>query len=360
MAGAWQVDATAHAPEADAGDPAPYAGADSFTFVRLRLRDPDGIEGNGFTGRFLAPEVAHFLNRTVPGVLADGTGDPVGEIARRFNPRGMGGVVISATSALDVALTDIRAKRAGLSAASLLGGARNVAPVHVTCGFPELTTKALAEACRQEVAQGALGVKVLVAARGRSVEEDLNRLRAVREAIGDEADLIADANCRMTLDTALRFVDGARDLNLTWLEEPVIGNEIAALSRLAAEGIPIGAGQMEQSAARFERLREAGVAVIQPNAVFIGGVRAAIEVARTAAADGRAISIAGGWDIVNLHWICGAMNTGAVELHRAQVRIARLLMEDLPTIAGGHLVVPDLPGLGLAPNEDRLRACRIA
>ena len=48
---AWQVSATVHRPEALAGDPEPYAGKDSFTFVRLRLRDPDGVEGTGVTGR---------------------------------------------------------------------------------------------------------------------------------------------------------------------------------------------------------------------------------------------------------------------------------------------------------------------
>jgi L-alanine-DL-glutamate epimerase-like enolase superfamily enzyme len=342
-----------------AGDPAPYSGADSFTFVRLRLRDPDGVEGNGFTGRFLAPEVAHFLNRAVPDVLATGAEDPVGAMAKRFNPRGMGGVVISALSALDVALVDIRAKRAGLSVAAFLGGARAAAPVHVTCGFPELSAQALAEKCAQEIANGARGVNVLIGARGRSVAEDIARLSSVRRAIGPESELIADANCGMDLETALRFVAGAADLNLTWLEEPVIGNDTAALARLAAEGIPLGAGQMEQSAARFDALREAGVDVIQPNAVFLGGVRVAIDVARTAAHHGRSISMAGGWDVVNLHWICGALDTGAVELHRAQVRIARILMADLPVVSGGCIAVPDRPGFGFQPDEQRLRECRV-
>ncbi len=360
MTATWQIEATVHAPAATDGDPAPYSGPDSFTFVRLRLRDPDGIEGNGFTGRFLAHEVAHFLNRVLPGVLERGHDDPVAEVARAFNPRRMGGVVVSALSALEIALTDIRANRADQSVGSYLGGKRRAAPVHVTCGFPELSIRDLANACEQEVEGGACGVKVLIASRGRSVDEDLARLRAVRDAIGPDAELIADANCKMDIETALRCVAGAQSLNLTWLEEPVVGNDIEGLARLAAEGIPLGAGQMEQSAARMAALREAGVSVIQPNAVFLGGFQAAIAAAREAAGHGASISMAGGWDILNLHWICGALDAGAVEVHRAQVRIARLLTRDLPEVSHGQIALPDRPGLGLYPDEDGLKACRIA
>lgn len=359
MSESWQVTATLHAPGPSEGDPAPYSGPDSFTFVRLRLRDPDGVEGNGFTGRFLAPEVAHFLKRAVPAVLNSGTNDPIAALSAKYNPRRMGGVVVSALSALDIALTDIAAQRTGQSVAGFLGGKRSAAPVHVTCGFPELEEQALADTCAREVASGASGVKVLIAAKGRSVQEDLTRLYAVRRAIGPTAELIADANCKMELETALRFVEGAQDLNLTWLEEPVIANDTVALARLAKEGIPLGAGQMEQSTERFEALQEAGVSVIQPNAVFLGGFKTAIEVARKAAANGASISMAGGWDVLNLHWICGALENGAVELHRAQARIARLLMADLPFISDGLIGEPDAVGLGLRPDEDGLKACII-
>ena len=360
MTASWQIEATVHAPAATDGDAAPYSGPDSFTFVRLRLRDPDGVEGNGFTGRFLAHEVAHFLNRALPGILASGHDDPVAEMARTFNPRHMGGVAVSALSAFEIALTDICAKRAGQSVASFLGGKRSAAPVHVTCGFPKLSTRELVHACETEIAGGARGVKVLIASAGRGVAEDLARLKAVREALGPEPEIIADANCKMDLDTALRFVAGALDLNLTWLEEPVTGNNIEDLAQLSVEGIPIGAGQMEQFPARLAALCEARVSVIQPNAVFLGGFKAAITTAKEAASHDATISMAGGWDIVNLHWLCGAVDSGAVEMHRAQTRITRLLLDHLPEISNGQITIPDLPGLGMDPDEHGLRECRIA
>ncbi len=359
---ALSLRATVHRPGAMQGDPAPYAGADSFAFVRAQLCDEaDGVTGDGFTGRFLAAEVAHFLNGAAAEALPGLGDDPVGELSRRFNPRGMTGVVVSALSALEIALTDLRAKRDGVTAARLLGGARASAPVHVTCGFPSLDADALVAACAREVEAGAAGVKVLVAAKGRSVAEDVARLRAVREAIGPRAELIADANCGMDLAAARAFCRAAADLDLAWLEEPVRGNDRRALAALAADGaVPLGAGQMEQSAERFDLLIEAGVAVVQPNAVFAGGFGAAVAAARAAEAAGRAVSTAGGWDVVNLQWMCGAAAEGAVELHRAQARIARLLLPEPLAMAGGRLAPPDRPGLGLAPDEDALARCRLA
>jgi len=357
-AGPVRVTASVHRAGAAPGDPAPYAGEDSFTFVRVQVRDGDGVSGNGFTGRFLAAEVAHLLNGAVAEALAQPV--PLPDLMRRLNPRGMTGVVVSALSALDVALWDLAGQRSGQSVAAMLGAQRPAAPVHVTCGFPALETDALVSACASEVAAGAAGVKVLVAAKGRSVEEDAGRLRAVRAAIGSGPDLIADANCGWDLDSARAFARAVADLDLAWLEEPVRGNDRHALAALSTEGfVPLGAGQMEQSADRFDLLAEAGVRVIQPNAVFAGGIGAAVAAARVALARGCAVSPAGGWDLVNLHWMCGALEGGAVELHRAQGRIARLLMAEPPQMQNGVLKVPAAPGLGLRPDEAALAACRV-
>jgi L-alanine-DL-glutamate epimerase-like enolase superfamily enzyme len=360
MKPAWQAKATVHRAGGQQGDPAPYSGAESFTFVRLWLRDPDGIEGTGVTGRFLAHEVAHFLSRVLPDALENPGLDPVAALAKAHNPRGMGGVAVAALSALEIALTDIKAKRAGLSVAALFGGKRRAAPVHVTCGFPDLDIPELVRACVREVEAGADGVKVLIAAPGFDVAQDVARLSAVRAAIGSATQLIADANCRMDTPTATDLAQKVRDLDLAWLEEPIIGNDSSGLADLARTRVPLGAGQMEQSAERFTALSQAGVAVIQPNAVFAGGFQAAINVAQTAAQAGARIAPAGGWDIINVHWVCGGFETGAVELHRAQARIMRLLMPGGLTLKDGHLHVPDTPGLGLHPDEPALAACRVA
>ncbi|WP_187292595.1 enolase C-terminal domain-like protein [Octadecabacter antarcticus] len=341
-----------------ADDPAPYAGRDSFTFVHVRVRDSDGMVGDGFTGRFLAPEVASFLNR-VGGEINGQEGDAIAAAMRRFNPRGMTGVVVSALGALEIALVDLCGRRTGIAAWRMLGGKRDNAPVHVTCGFPALDNGALVAACAAEVAAGAGGIKVLVGAQGRTLGEDVARLTLVREAVGEGIDLIADANCAWSRETAQDMVRAVDGLYLSWLEEPVRNNDAADLAALVVMGgVPIGAGQMEQSNNRFDQLIGAGVSMIQPNAVFTGGFNAAINAAQRAIAANLQVSPAGGWDAINLHWMCGAMNNGAVELHRAQARISRLLRPS-HVLRNGRLWMSDAAGLGLNLDDKELARCRV-
>lgn len=361
-----RVAATVHrpAPAGEEGERATYAGADGPVFVRLRVETEEGIVGNGFTGRFLAAEVAHFLS----GGLAEAArgADPLDaglaeRLARRFNPRAMTGVVVSALSAFDIALHDIRGKAAGKPIAELLGGLRRRVPVHVTCGLPHLDLERLVAVCRAAVLDGSVGIKVIVAAKGRAWEDDADRLAAVREAIGPGPELIADANCGFDIETARRFAERVAPLDLAWLEEPVRDNDPADLAMLARDGhCRLGAGQMEQSAFRFRALMDEGrIAVVQPNAVFAGGVSAAIEVAAMARSRGRRVAPAGGWDFVNLHLMAGAVADGAMEFHHGQEAILRAIAGEVRKPVAGHLVVPDRPGIGIEIDEERLAATRI-
>ena len=360
------VEASVHlAPRSDE-DPAPYAGPDSSLFVWLRITLEDGRVGHGFTGRFLAAEVVHFLNGTVREALRqrDPLADPcvLKALICRHNPRGMTGVFVSALSALDIALSDLKAQESGMNVADLLGGARYEAPAYVTCGFPGLEMDALVATVASEIAAGACGVKVLVGKKGRTTAEDAERVRQVRDAIGPDADLIVDANCAYDLGTAAELARRIADCRPAWFEEPVKGNDMRDLSALSAQGVvPIGAGQMEQSQERFRALaEEAGVAVVQPNVVFAGGFDAACSVAETAQKAGCAVSPAGGWDFLNLLFVCGALSDGAVEVHRGQDPIVRTVLGAPLSLADGRLSVPREPGLGFDIDQRSLAATTVS
>jgi len=343
---------------------ATYAGTDGPVFVRCRVDTDEGITGNGFTGRFLAAEVAHFLNHAVAeaatgeDALVD---DLMAAIERRFNPRAMTGVVVSAFSALEIALTDIQAQAAGKSIAALLGGKRSRVPVHVTCGLPHLDIEALQASTARAIQTGAAGVKIVIAAKDRPWQEDAERILAVREAIGPDADLIADANCGFDLATARNFAYAVSDARLTWLEEPLRDNDPRLLAELTREiDCPIGAGQMEQSEYRFEQLiRQGGISVIQPNAVFAGGFRKALDVIRLAGRHNRELCPAGGWDFVNLHLMAGALEHGAMEYHEGHESIIRCISGSTTAPKDGYLTVPDAPGLGIEIDEAELANARV-
>lgn len=343
---------------------ATYAGTDGPVFVRCRVDTDEGITGNGFTGRFLAAEVTHFLNHAVSDVIigeAPLERDLMAAIERRFNPRAMTGVVISALSALEIALTDIQGKADGKSIATLLGGKRNRVPVHVTCGLPHLDIEALQATAARAIKTGAAGVKIVIAAKGRPWQEDAERILAVREAIGPDADLIADANCGLDLATARNFAYAVSDARLTWLEEPLGDNDPRQLAELTGEvDCPVGAGQMEQSEYRFEQLiRQGGVSVIQPNAVFAGGFRKALDVIRLAGRHNRELCPAGGWDFVNLHLMAGALEHGAMEYHEGHESIIRCISGSATAPKDGYLTVPDAPGLGIEIDEVELANARV-
>lgn len=353
-----RVHASVHRPRAP-GAAGGYAGRDSGVFVWCRVAGEDGLTGDGFTGRFLAAEVAHFLNGAL-GAAAAGldAAEAIPALAARVNPRGMTGVVVSALSALDVALHDLRGKAEGRPVAALLGTPRDRVPVHVTCGLPHLDTDALAAACRAAIADGAAGVKVIVGASGRSWREDARRVRAVRAAIGAAAELVADANCAFDLETARAFAAAVADCRLAWLEEPVAGNDPASLAALAAEGHPVGAGQMEQSRFRFDALLDADVSVIQPNPVFCGGFAEAAAVAVRAEARGRRVAPAGGWEPVALHLVA-SRPAGALERHAGQAAIVEAITGAPPPPVAGPLPVPAAPGLGIAVDAASLERARL-
>jgi L-alanine-DL-glutamate epimerase-like enolase superfamily enzyme len=330
-----------------------YAGLDAPPFVRCRVVAEDGLAGTGVTGRFLAAEVAHFLagpvNEALAGRDARGIEAIRRDLATRFHPRGGTGVFIAALSALDMALWDLRARALGEPLWRLLGGARNSVGCYATVGLPGYDTAQLVETCRASVEAGFRGVKMLVAAGGRGVEEDAGRVRAVRDAIGPKAWLMLDANCGMTVADAKRLALQVEDCDIAWFEEPVIDNDVEALAELRrAVRMPIAAGQMMASLAWFrEALTRGALDWLQFNAAYCGGVSGMLRVLALAEAHGVPVSHAGGWDIANAAVMAGHAHGGLLEMHGAQLALRARLAEDMVP-EGGAMALPERPGIGFA------------
>lgn len=330
-----------------------YAGLDAPAFVRCQVVAEDGLVGTGVTGRFLAGEVAQFLAGPVQEALI-GTDPREIEAARRslvawFHPRGGTGVFVAALSALDMALWDLRARMLGEPLWRLLGGARRAVACYATVGLPGFGTEDLAETCRQSIAAGFRGVKMLVAAGGRSVDEDAARVRAVRDAIGPAAWLMLDANCGMSIADAKRLALLVEDCDIAWFEEPVFDNDVEALRELRRSvRMPIAAGQMMQSMTWFrEVLTRGALDWLQCNAAYCGGITGMLRVLALAEAHGVPVSHAGGWDIANAAVMAGHGHGGLLEMHGAQLALRARLAEDMVPEAG-IMPLPERPGIGFA------------
>lgn len=256
---------------------------------------------------------------------------------------------VAALSALDMALWDLRARALGEPLWRLLGCARQAVPCYATVGLPGYTTEQLAATCREAAEAGFRGVKMLVAAGGRGVEEDAARVRAVRTAIGPSAWLMLDANCGMSVAEAKRLALLVEECDITWFEEPVFDNDLEALRELRRSvRMPIAAGQMMGSLAWFrDALARGAVDWLQFNAAYCGGVTGMLRVLALAEAHGVPVSHAGGWDIANAAVMAGHAHGGLLEMHGAQLALRARLSEDLEPEAG-VMHLPERPGIGFA------------
>lgn len=330
-----------------------YAALDAPAFVLCRVEGEDGLVGQGVTGRFLAPQVAELLNTGIAEALAGQDARRIEAMApmltARFNPRGLGTVLTAAISALDMALWDLRARALGEPLWRLLGGARTEVPCYATVGLPGYSEEQLVQVCREAIAGGYVGVKMLVAAGGRSVAEDAARVRAVRAAIGPDACLILDANCGMHLGDARRLARMVEECDIAWFEEPLRDNDIEGLVALRRSvRMPLGAGQMMHSLTWFrEALARGALDWVQPNAAFCGGITGLLRVLALAEAHGVPVAHAGGWDIANAAALAAHGAGGWLEMHGAQASLRAMLEEDM-VAEGGVMRLPDRPGIGFA------------
>src|SRR5690606_17960561 len=142
-----------------------------------------------------------------------------------LNPRGMTGVVQHALSALDIALWDIRGKKEGRTVAGLMGGHKNSTSVYVTFGYPYFDHDQLVEYAKKFIADGHDCLKMVVAQSKGGWKEDAKRIRVVRDAIGDDIELLIDANNMFSPEEARLLCRAVEDCNLTWFEEPVYVND---------------------------------------------------------------------------------------------------------------------------------------
>jgi L-alanine-DL-glutamate epimerase-like enolase superfamily enzyme len=281
---------------------------------------------------------------------------------KKLNPRAMNGVVASALSLLDIALWDIAGKSAGRSVASLLGGARESVPAYVTFGFSQYDREQLAEAAKLQVSLGFRGLKVVVGENSGGWREDAARVRGVREAVGDDIDIMIDANYMFTPVEAKLLCRAIEDCGITWFEEPLQQNDARALGDLRRHtSIPLSAGQMEGHRWRLRELVDhQAVDVLQPNVCYCGGYTEVRKVAHLAQIYNLPIANGGGWPLFNLHSLAGLMNGWLLEWHLGMVQVGERLFPGSAAPINGVVTVPQCPGLGLEVDRAALRESAVA
>jgi L-alanine-DL-glutamate epimerase-like enolase superfamily enzyme len=193
-----------------------------------------------------------------------------------------GGITTLAMAAVDIGLWDLQAKAAGLSLADLLGRQRETVPVYASGVNRHLTLDELREQVARWISAGHTRVKIKVGLP--SLDEDLERVDAVRRIIGPGRLLMVDANQLWNLPTARRAARALSAFDVFWLEEPLPAEDVQGYSRLrAAIDVPVAAGESLYTEAQFrDILLAGGVDFIQPNVCRVGGITPFLRIARLA------------------------------------------------------------------------------
>ncbi|MBA2251336.1 MAG: mandelate racemase [Nitrospirales bacterium] len=270
-------------------------------------------------------------------------------MVRAIREVGRPGIASTAISAVDVALWDLKARLLGLPLVSLLGPVRETVPVYGSGGFTSYSISQLQEQLGGWVASGISRVKMKV---GREPEEDLDRVRAARDAIGAQAELFVDANGAYSRKQALAFAEAFAEYGVTWFEEPVSSDDLAGLRLLrdrGPSGMEITAGEHGYDQFYFRRMLEAeAVDVLQADARRCGGITGFMRVA--ALCEARSIPLSSHTaPALHVHSACALTPIRHIEYFHDNVRIEHLLFDGALTPINGA-IRPDLsrPGLGLA------------
>jgi L-alanine-DL-glutamate epimerase-like enolase superfamily enzyme len=178
----------------------------------------------------------------------------------------------------------------------------------------------------------------------------------VREALGEKADLMIDANYLFSMNRALELAKRVEPYNITWFEEPLYGNDARLLAQLRQRcAVPISAGQNEGSRFRHLELLEHGaVDILQPNVVYVGGYTEAMKVAAMAQAYNIPLTTGGGWPHHNMPFQGAVSNGWRVEFHYLHWKVGNTIYKNTPQPEKGFVTLTEEPGLGLEPQREVL------
>ncbi|MGW6172426.1 L-talarate/galactarate dehydratase [Arthrobacter sp. NPDC055138] len=325
-------------------------------FLFAEITTEQGHQGLGFSYSKRAGGPAQYAH--AKEVADTMIGEDPNDIAKLYNKLlwagasvGRSGVATQALAALDVALYDLKAKRAGLPLAKFLGAHRDsVRTYNTSGGFLNASIDEVKDRASRSIEEGIGGIKIKVGLPDSA--EDLRRVAAVREHIGGDVPLMVDANQQWDRATALRMGRRLEQFDLVWIEEPLDAYDAEGHAALAAAlDTPIATGEMLASVAEHERLIAARACdIIQPDAPRVGGITQFLRLATLA--DQAGLDLAPHFAMeIHLHLAAAYPREPWVEHFDW---LDPLFNERLET-RDGRMIVPDRPGLGFS-FSDQARA----
>jgi L-alanine-DL-glutamate epimerase-like enolase superfamily enzyme len=325
-------------------------------YVLVRVSDDKGNYGIGFcyaghrSGQIVQRAVLDLLAPVILGHQSWLTAGLWSDMYQEGLLHGRTGSVMRALSCLDIALWDLNSRKAGMPLYQYLGAkVVDRVPAYASGGYyldgkgPEQ----LADEVRGYVADGFKAVKIKVGKYG--VAEEAARVKAAREAIGDDIPLMLDANNAWSdLRTAELHCKAYEPYNPEWIEEPFIPDDIANHRRLGnLTTIPIATGEIETGRWRVKELMDQdNIPILQHDACVCGGITEWRRITDTAASYG--ITVNPHWfHDVHVHLVASSSAAKYVEFFTDEfVLNFRELIDTQLRFEKGDVLLPQTPGLG--------------
>lgn len=350
----------------------------TFYATLVQITTDDGLVGVGECIARRAPEVvATAVDRLLAPLVigrdpwdVEGLWDEMFALLRRWgHSRGM---VLEAMSGIDTALWDILARSVGKPLYKFLGGAgRQKVRCYVSKVYFDDIPK-MAEEAKAQVAGGHTAVKVQIgwpASRGGD-RADVRTVRAIRDAVGPDVEIMIDANGNYDVGTAVRVGRQLEELNVAWLEEPVPSDDLEGYAHLRRSiRVPLAAGEAEFGLFGFRDLiaREC-IDVLQPEVARIGGITPARRLWALAHAHNLPYAPHTGFSggiahLASLHLAAAAPNFYTYEYmgtRYIQNPLRDIFTNPFPSAENGMIAVPQGPGLGMDVDPGALRRYRVS
>lgn len=328
-----------------------------FELILCRITCADGMQGVGYTytggkgGRAICSLLHDEMRTLLVGADASDIDTIWDKLQWEYHYVGRGGLLSFAISAIDIALWDIKCKRAEQPLWKVAGGNSNKTKCYAGGIDLNFTEQKLLGNIQGYLDRGFNAVKIKV---GKvDYREDVRRVEAVRHLIGAQRVFMVDANYSMTATEAIRFAKAIEHCDITWFEEPIIPDHYQGYAEIADEiNIPLAMGENLHTIHEFEyAFAQSKLGFVQPDASNIGGITGFLKVAELAKAH-------------NLPLCSHGMHELHVSLLASQSHASYLEVHSFPIdeytkyplqLSDGLAIAPDIAGTGVVFDEALLR-----
>ena len=267
-----------------------------FELVTCRIETDSGATGLGYTYTVGAGAAAihSLITKELTPLLQGADPRRIEQLWKQMwwhlHYVGRGGLVSFALAAVDIALWDLKARCANEPLWRFLGGHDPRVKVYAGGIDLQMPLDELREQTQRKLERGFRAIKMKV---GReNLAEDIARVAAMREFIGPDITLMADANRVWSVEKAIRAARAFAKHDLYWLEEPTIPDDIEGNRRIEREGgVPVASGENLHTIYEFQKMiGAAGISFPEPDVSNIGGITPWLKVAHLAEAHNRPVT----------------------------------------------------------------------